>query len=314
MCPGDVVVVNDAATLPGSLHGVGPAGTPVEARLVEQRGADLWRVALLGPGNWRTPTERRPAPELARSGDTLTFAEELRATVARISRVSSRLLDLRFDRGGAALWEALYKHGRPIQYAHVDGELPLWSVQTAFGARPWAAEMPSAGRPLSWSILLGLRRRGISIASVTHAAGLSATGDPRIDAALPLPERFAVSSRCVSTIEDARTRGGKVVAIGTTVARALESAAASGVLQATSGITDLVIGPHYTPRVVDSVLTGMHAPSESHYQLLRAFAREELLEQSWRHALDAHYECHEFGDIALFAPWTRCASGPMLAA
>jgi S-adenosylmethionine:tRNA ribosyltransferase-isomerase len=184
----------------------------------------------------------------------------------------------------------------------------LWSVQTVFAGRPWAIEMPSAGRPLTAALLAELRRRGIEIARLTHAAGLSASGDPRIDAALPLPERYEIPVATVEAIARTRARAGRVIAVGTTVVRALESAAVSGTLRAGRGVAELVIDSSHRLQVVDALLTGMHGPGESHYRLLQAFADELLLAAAWRRALAADYRSHEFGDSALLLP--RRSAGP----
>lgn len=307
----DLLIVNDAATLPASLrarvwrkeHGLEDIlSADVEVRLTGV-GEETWRVALLGAGDWRTPTERRPPPPRLRVGDRLVFSEALAAEVVALSPVSPRLCELRFDREGAALWAALYRLGRPVQYAYLREPLALWSVQTVFAARPWAAEMPSAGRPLDWDTLLALRRRGVAVAAVTHAAGLSSTGDPDLDAALPLAERFDVPAATVAAIARARARGGRVIAVGTTVVRALEgSVRRFGALRAGSGDTDLVLGPGFVPRVIDGVVTGMHGPGESHYELLQAFAGEADLRAAFEHATRSGYLAHEFGDAALILP------------
>src|SRR5262249_29281050 len=157
---------------------------------------------------------------------------------ARVEGVRGRLVDLRFDRAGDGLWAALYRAGRPVQYAHVAEPLPLWAVQTRYGARPWAAELPSAGRPPPWGVLGALPPRGVGLARVTHACGLSATGDEALDAALPLPERYDVPAATVEAVARAR----RVVAVGTSVVRALEGAAARhGRLVAGEGETDLIV-------------------------------------------------------------------------
>ncbi|MFZ6178437.1 S-adenosylmethionine:tRNA ribosyltransferase-isomerase [Nannocystis pusilla] len=311
LAAGDLLIVNDAATLPASLRArvwrkdhvsEDMLSADVEIRLTGV-GAATWRVAVLGAGDWRTPTERRAPPPALQVGDRLVFSEALTAEVVGVSAISPRLCELRFDREGAALWGALYRLGRPVQYAYVAEPLALWSVQTVFAARPWAAEMPSAGRPLDWETLLALRRAGVELAAVTHAAGLSSVGDPELDAALPLPERFDVPEATVAAIARARARGGRVIAVGTTVVRALEgNARRFGVLQAGSGETDLVLGPDFVPRVVDGVVTGMHGPGESHFELLRAFAGEAALRAGFEHAAAAGYLAHEFGDAALIVP------------
>jgi len=319
LAPGDLLVVNDAATLPASLRGTDEAGRAVEVRLIAARGgwpADggsslsplrvsplRFAAVLFGAGDWHTRTEDRPPPPELAEGARLRFGA-LRATVGRHARLSPRLVELRFEGDGDALWAALYKEGRPVQYAHLAHDLPLWAVQTVYATRPWAFEMPSAGRPLSWEILLALRRRGVRWASLTHAAGLSATGDPAIDAALPLPEAFDIPPATARAVAETRARGGRVVAVGTTVVRALEGAAQQhhGIVRAGRGETDLRITPAFRPRVVDGILSGAHAAHESHFQLLAAFAGEELLAAAAAQAERAGFLTHELGDAMLVLP------------
>ena len=296
----DLLVVNDAATLPASLHGQTAGGEPVEARLIGHVDG-RWKAVLFGGGDWRARTEDRPAPPVLRTGEVLRFGEGLSAVVTAVSSEAPRLVDLSFGREDAAFWQALYRHGRPIQYSYLRGPLALWHVQTAYGARPWAFEPPSAGRPLTWGLLESLRRRGVAIAPVTHAAGLSSTGDPELDARLPLEERFEVPPRTVEAVREALRAGGRIVAVGTTVVRALEAAAAahSGRLEPEAGLTRLRIGPGFRPKVVDGLLTGMHEPDTSHFALLAAFAPLELLRRAHAHAEAAGYLAHEFGDSCL---------------
>jgi S-adenosylmethionine:tRNA ribosyltransferase-isomerase len=286
---GDLVVVNDAATLPASLSAVGDA---VEVRLAGELDDGCHRAVLFGAGDWRTPTERRPPPPRLGPGDRLRFGGDLAADIVAVSPLSPRLVTLRFTTRGAELCALLYAHGRLIQYSHVDAPLELWDFQTAYGSRPWAVEPPSAGLPLSAATLLGLRRAGVGLAALTHAAGLSATGDPALDAALPLPERYDIPAETAAAVAAAR----RVVAVGTTVVRALEGAARSG---RRTGTTDLRIGPGFRPRVVAGVLTGLHEPGSSHLELLGAFAPRTLLERATAHAAAAGYRGHELGDVSL---------------
>jgi len=307
---GDLLVVNDAATLPASLQAHATDGAPVEVRLLGPAEEGQWAAAVLGAGNWRWRTEDRPAPPPLPVGSTLTFraaaddSAPLRATVVSISEVSPRLLRLAFDRQGDALWSAVYRRGRPVQYSYVRAPLALWHVQTAYASRPWAAEAPSAGRPLTWRVLLEARRRGIALAAVTHAAGLSSTGEPALDAALPLPERFDIPEETVAAVTRAHTAGGRVVAVGTTVVRALEGAAENGggSLRGGEGTTTLRIDRAFRPRLVDGLLTGLHQPGESHFDLLQAFAPEPLLRRALAHAEEEGYLAHEFGDSCLILP------------
>jgi S-adenosylmethionine:tRNA ribosyltransferase-isomerase len=304
---GDLLVLNDAATLPGSLRGFSARG-PLELRLAgppSDESPGPWPAVLFGPGSWRERTEdRRPPPRLA-AGDRIRIEagagseRGLSAEVVSVSAISPRLVELRFDRTGAALWRALYRLGRPVQYSYLREPLPLWHVQTAFAGRPLAAEMPSAGRPLRVPLLRQLRERGVALATVTHAAGLSATGDPALDAALPLPELSLVPEATAVALARASEDGGRVVAVGTTVVRALEGSVVEDRIRAGARRTDLRIGPGYAPRVVSGLLTGLHEPGESHFELLTAFAPRRLLESAVEHASAAGYLGHEFGDSCL---------------
>jgi S-adenosylmethionine:tRNA ribosyltransferase-isomerase len=297
--PGDLFVVNDAATLPGSLPARWPSGATGEVRLVRARDdGRSWQAVAFGAGDWRTPTERRDPPQPLAADARLEVAG-LPATVTAVSRTSVRLFELVFENDADVVWVAIYHRGRPIQYAHVREPLALWSVQTTYATRPWAAEAPSAGVPLDWSLLSALRARGVGLAAITEGAGLSSTGDAALDAALPLPERFEVPAATVRAIAAARARHGRVIAVGTSVVRALESAAASGVLEPTAGDTDLIIGPGYRPRAVDGLFTGLHEPTASHFALLQAFAPRAQLAAAYAHAERGGYLGHEFGDTNL---------------
>lgn len=297
---GDLLVVNDAATLPASLPALAPGGARVEVRLLGEVDGGRWRAVLFGEGDWRFRTEDRPAPPILRTGDTLQL-DGLRATVVSVWYPSPRLVELRFDEEGARLWSALYRLGRPVQYAHLEAGLALSDVQTVYASRPWAAELPSAGRPLSWELLLDLRARGVALGALTHAAGLSSTGDAALDRALPLPERYEIPVETVDAVGRARAAGGRVVAVGTSVVRALEGSAAAhgGTLVAGRGTTGLVIAPGFFPRVVDGLLTGFHEPDSSHLGLLRAFVPPPLLDAAYSHAEAEGYRGHEFGDSNL---------------
>ncbi len=303
---GDLLVVNDAGTLPASLSGTSRRG-PVEARLagVPADASGPWPAVLFGAGTWREKTEDRGAPPLFVTGDRLVFGGgALAAVVAGVSAASPRLVDLCFDQDGAALWAALHAIGRPIQYSYLRGTLAPWHVQTAYAARPWAVEMVSAGWPLRLPLLGELRRTGVAVSSLTHAAGLSSTGDPALDAMLPLPERSDIPASTLDAVARARDAGRRVVAVGTTVVRALEGRAAEGgsPLRAGPGVTTLRLGPDHSLRVVDGLVTGLHEPGESHFELLQAFASRALLDAALAHAAGEGYLGHEFGDLSLMLP------------
>lgn len=299
--PGDLLVLNDAATLPASLAGRTASGETIEVRLAGEREDGTFAAVLFGAGDWRRRTEDRPVPPMLAPGETVSLAGGLVAAVRAVSDASPRLVTLCFDREGAAFWHALYAAGRPVQYSYLERELSLWDVQTLYAGRPWAVEPPSAGLGLSAALLDDLRRRGVRIAAVTHAAGLSSTGDPAIDALLPLPERYEVPGSTVRAVEATRAAGGRVVAAGTTVVRALEGSAADhgGRLFAGRGVTSYRLAPGRAPRVVDGLLTGVHEPGTSHFELLGAFAPRAVLHAAYRAAEEAGYRGHEFGDAWL---------------
>jgi S-adenosylmethionine:tRNA ribosyltransferase-isomerase len=155
--------------------------------------------------------------------------------------------------------------------------------------------MPSAGRPLTWDVLLGLRKAGVEIASLTHAAGLSSTGDDALDRALPWPERYQIPRRTAQTIATAKARGGRIIAIGTTVVRALEASGG----EAGSGIATGRLDASSKLAVVDSLVSGLHVPGESHFDLLSAFAPAPRLARAIDVAAEAGLSGHELGDACL---------------
>lgn len=305
LAPGDLVVVNDAATLPASFRARTVAGEPVEIRLAGRLvdGTEpRFVAALLGAGDHRTDTNARPLPPPILPGARLEVSDELVADVTSRSPLSERLVEVRFSvvhGTDADVWAAIYRAGRPVQYAHVPEPLALWDVQNVHAFEPWAVEMPSAGRLFRAETFAALQARGIGTARVTHAAGLSATGDPRIDDALPLPERWRVPEETVHLVEATHARGGRVLAVGTSVVRALESAVTNGVLTAGEGITHLKLGPSVRRAVVDGVLTGVHEADTTHYALLGSFAPAKVLEDALVLAEHEHLLGHEFGDACL---------------
>jgi len=298
LSPGDLLVVNDAATLPASLR---TSDGSLELRLVSRLSDDAsWRALLFGAGDFRTPTEHRPQPRRVAPGEQLELGPGLHARIERVDPEEPRLVELRFAEQGASLWRALYAHGAPIQYAYVSQPLPLFHVQSAFASRPWAVEAPSAGRPLGFGVLLGLAARGVELAFVTHAAGLSSSGSASLDRRMPWPERYFVPESTVQAVARARAQGGRVIAAGTTVVRALEACALEhAALRAGEGLARLVLGPGYVLKVVDGLLTGMHESGTSHFALMQAFAPAALLEDALAHAVSACYLAHEFGDSCL---------------
>lgn len=293
--PGDALVLNDAATLPASLR----AGPELELRLMSELEDGTWLALCLGRGDYRVPTEERGAPPPLSVGATLEFGNGLSARVRRVDPSASRLVCIEFVQRGGALWQALYRAAVPIQYAYVPAPLALWDVQNAYAARPWAFELPSAGKPLRFETLFGIAARGVTLASVTHAAGLSSTGEPALDARLPVAERYELSQENAARLRAALASGGRIIAVGTSVTRALEAASMSGTLREGSRRTELLLGARSILRTCSGLLTGLHEPGTSHFALLEAYAPRSLLERAFRHAEQEGYVQHEFGDSCL---------------
>jgi S-adenosylmethionine:tRNA ribosyltransferase-isomerase len=186
-----------------------------------------------------------------------------------------------------------------VQYAHVPDALALWDVWTVIAGPPVAFEPPSAGFLLDWTGLSAIRARGASFATLTHAAGLSSTGDPALDARLPLAEPYRIPARTAALVRQTRARGGRVIAIGTTVVRALEHAATRGLLEGPhpiESIADQRLGSGTALQVVDVLVSGTHEPGTSHHELLRAFVPDERLAHTDRALAAARFRTHEFGD------------------
>ncbi len=300
----DVVVVNDAATLPASFRGMhAGTGASIEIRLLMNlKNEREWRVVVFGEGDWRTPTEKRaPAPKLI-AGDQLFLGDFLKAIVTRVHQdISDRLVDVKLEPKDVPLWQAIYRSGRPIQYSYLKEDLHSWDQQTIFSGPPVALEPPSAAFPLSWELVFRLLNKGVHIVSLTHATGVSDTGDRAINRRLPFPERSRIPHETQRAILKARSGGKKVWAIGTGVTRALETwgGRAHGTPVDAEFISNLKITPETKLGVVDGILTGLHEAGASHLSLLHAFIAERKLNQAYAEAKARGYLWHEFGDVCL---------------
>ncbi|MBH25067.1 MAG: S-adenosylmethionine tRNA ribosyltransferase [Myxococcales bacterium] len=302
----DVLVVNDAATLPASLSGrhVG-SGAAVELRLAanldrEHRALTCWVAAVLGPGDWREDTERRAPPVRLAEGDVVALGAGLVAHVERRLHPSGRLVRVRLAAQDGDLWGALYRAGRPIQYAYHRAPLEVWDQQTLFSGPPVAVEPPSSGFHLTWSLIFALQRRGVEVVPITHGTGLSTTGDPSLDAALPLPEPTWVTAEAAARITAARRRGARIIAQGTGVARALESVADErGELRPGRAVSLLRLSAETRLRVVSGLLTGIHDPASSHARLMESLVPAQQLRGAFAEAVERGYLGHEYGDLML---------------
>ena len=291
--PGDLVVINNSATLPAA----------VPARLADGSEAEL-RFASPAPtmaaGRWwiveaRTPDGAEPLAALRGRAELPGGAT---ATIVAPYAGGERLW-LASVRVGEPVDEYLLRYGHPIRYGHLSDEHPLSAYQTAYALAPGSAEMPSAGRPFTPPLVTALVARGVHVAPITLHCGVSSPerGEP------PIAERFEVPEPTARLVTATREWGGSVVAVGTTVVRALETAARpDGSVAPARGWTNLVITPRRGLRAVDGLLTGWHEPQASHLQLLEAALGPGLLARSYRAALERGYLWHEFGDAQLVLP------------
>jgi S-adenosylmethionine:tRNA ribosyltransferase-isomerase len=290
--PGDLLVLNTSATFPAALPARRVDGQELELRLSTPSPSDPaedWVVELrLGeqPFGDAQPGEELALPDGAQARILARYASSTRLWLARLELP-------------APLGRYLELHGRPIRYRYVPRPWPLEAYQTAYALDPGSAEMPSAGRPLSSGLITRLAASGVLIAPVTLHTGVSSPErhEP------PYPERYRVPPETARLVDAAHGWGGKVVAVGTTVVRALESVAGRDRrVRPGAGWTNLVVSPERGLRAVDGLLTGWHEPGASHLQLLRAAAGEELLSRSYRAAIAHGYLWHEFGDSHLILP------------
>jgi S-adenosylmethionine:tRNA ribosyltransferase-isomerase len=293
--PGDVVVVNDSATVNAEIDAVR-----------DDRSIVLHAASRLDDGSW--VVELRTAPDAgqpildAEAGEVIGVGELAVTLLAPYPREHSSPTGT-----GNRLWRAraegdlralLDRHGRPIAYGYLDRRYPLAAYQSVFGRRPGSAEMASAGRPFTDALVTRLVTRGIAVAPVTLHTGVSSqeAGEG------PQPEWFHVPAATARLVELARAHGGRVVATGTTVTRALESAVIDGAVQESWGWTNRVITPAHPPVAVNGLITGWHDAEASHLLLVEAIAGTEMAQAAYDGALAGGYRWHEFGDSALFLP------------
>ncbi|MCW2667427.1 MAG: Queuosine biosynthesis protein [Frankiales bacterium] len=288
--PGDLVVVNTSATLPAALPGDRAGLGPVTVHVATALDDGTWVVELRPPVNARGPVRD------ARGGQVVRLPAGV--TLRLLAPYSPHLWRARPELEGT-LPDYLGRYGHPVTYGYVPGRHPLSDYQTVFASEPGSAEMASAGRPFTHELVTRLVVRGVAVAPVTLHTGLSSAqdGEP------PPPERFAVPAPTAALVNATRSAGGRVVAVGTTVTRALESAAGPDrVVRAAQGWTGLALGPDRPARIVDGLVTGWHAPGASHLLLLQAVAGPALVARAYDEALAHGYLWHEFGDSALLLP------------
>jgi S-adenosylmethionine:tRNA ribosyltransferase-isomerase len=305
LAPGDLLVINVSATM--------PAAVPVPSDLADAMptGGRLLHLSTRLPGGlWLVEPRRAagdgslPLPGGGTAGEALTLpggatARLLGPWPAGTRETEARLWVATLAVPGDDVHAWLGRHGRPIRYGERPGAWPLSSYQTVFATEPGSAEMPSAGRALTPELLTALLARGIGVTPLILHTGVSSqeAGEP------PYPEWYRVPAETAARINATRAAGGRIIAVGTTVTRALETVAdADGTAHPGEGWTELVLGPERGVRLVDGLLTGWHEPQASHLRLLVAVAGCELVTASYAAALDAGFLWHQFGDLHLLLP------------
>ncbi|MGH9139064.1 MAG: S-adenosylmethionine:tRNA ribosyltransferase-isomerase [Acidimicrobiales bacterium] len=290
---GDLVVVNTSGTIPAAVDAVGPDGTAVVVHFSTRLGRHRWVVEPRRPAGRATARWTGPPPprQLALPPDgELTLVEPYGP--------------------GARLWVAtlhlprptltwLAVHGRPIRYGYVDRPWPLSAYQNVYATEPGSAEMPSAGRPFTPEVVTRLVAKGVGVTPLVLHTGVASLESDEV----PYPEQIRVPEVTADRVNAAHAGGHRVVAVGTTVVRALESAVDDdGFVRPSDGWTGLVITPERGVRAVDGLLTGWHEPEASHLLMLEALADRELLRRSYEASLAEGYRWHEFGDVHLILP------------
>lgn len=293
---GDVLVVNTSATMPGQLDG-SRNGVPVIVHIANRLPDGTRVVELRSAPDAATPIlDGRVREQIDLPGDGLI---ELIAPYPKSGSsptgFGSRLWRARVSPPGK-LSRYLCEQARPIGYGYLSASFPISAYQTIFALHPGSAEMPSAGRPFSAELVTRLVAQGVIFAPVTLHTGLSSQDAGEA----PQPEWFEVTEATADVINSSRARGGRVIAVGTTATRAVESAAQpDGTVAAATGWTDLVISPDRPVRVVDGLITGWHNPEASHLLLVESVAGAELTQHAYDAAVAEHYLWHEFGDSCL---------------
>lgn len=293
LAPGDLVVINTSATLPAGLDAWREDGTRLRVHLSTQLPGGLWTVELrtpAGAGSMPFTGERRPESLRLRAGGAVDIHAPYisTGTGSRLWIASLRLPQPVLD--------YLDAYGRPVRYGANVHEWSIERYQTVYASHPGSAEMPSAGRAFTAEIITALIARGVGVAPVVLHTGVSSLEAHET----PFEERYAVPAATARQVNTTRNAGGRVVAVGTTVVRALESVASeSGQIGTGAGWTGLVVTPERGVWAVDGLLTGWHEPQASHLDLVEAVGGRDLIETSYWAALDERYLWHEFGDLHL---------------
>jgi S-adenosylmethionine:tRNA ribosyltransferase-isomerase len=292
---GDLLVFNSSRTLPASLQGCGaPSGPCIEVRLAQHLPDDSWLALLIC---------QRGDPFTCglRAGMKIDFSQDLHAEVGKTDDRIPRLWKLRFSKSGNELIDLIYRIGQPIRYEYISSPWDLDYYQTVYAKEPGSAEMPSAGRAFTWKMLFDLKRQGIESAYLTLHTGLSSYMDDKLDRQHPASEEeYFISETTAGKINRTHEKNGRVIAVGTTVVRALESAASMhSRIEPGHNYTRLHINQNHDLSIVNGLITGFHEPEASHLDLLSAFLPAEHIGAAYGEAIRLGYLWHEFGDLNL---------------
>ncbi|MBP1082318.1 S-adenosylmethionine:tRNA ribosyltransferase-isomerase [Bacillus capparidis] len=284
---GDLLIFNNSRTIPAVLR-ANHNGKSVEVRLSRRLSDSEWDVLL--------PESR------LNIGENLKFSNGVSAIITGYGS-EPPLVKIDFSARGTDLLHLFYETGDPIRYEYIHHPWPLEAYQTVFATAPGSVEMPSAGRAFSWKLIKDLKKEGIGIAFLSLHAGLSYYGNDKWPSPKKHPETYSVPKSTAEKINEAKRNGKRVIAVGTTVVRALETAAgANGLVEAEEGTTSLYVTKNYPLRAADGLITGFHEPEASHLDMLTSFVQEEFLLSAYQNAISKNYLWHEFGDMNIILP------------
>ncbi|MDQ1145553.1 S-adenosylmethionine:tRNA ribosyltransferase-isomerase [Bacillus sp. SORGH_AS 510] len=284
---GDVLVLNSSKTVPAILK-----SDVYRADNNIQKEIEIRLARRINEYSWEALAD---FPEL-KEGDLLKFSSTLHGIVSEIS-TKGPFIKILFSKQGASLFDEIYALGEPVRYEYINKPWGLEYYQTVFATQPGSVEMPSAGRAFSWELLFNLKKKGVQLVFIQLHTGLSYLLDDKWDhSPTENYEQYRISTEGWETILHAKVEGRRVIAVGTTVVRAMETVARNGVL---SGWTNLYIKPTSKLKIANGIITGMHEPEASHLDMLSAFIEKDLLSNAYIEALDKGYLWHEFGDMNL---------------
>ncbi|MGG1679129.1 S-adenosylmethionine:tRNA ribosyltransferase-isomerase [Neobacillus sp. NRS-1170] len=284
---GDVLVLNSSRTVPAIL-----TSELLRERNLVYREIEIRLARRINESTW----EALAVSERIENGDLLVFSPNLTGDVLSAPK-NCPFITIRFNQKGSALYDEIYAIGEPIRYEYINSPWELDYYQTVFATHPGSVEMPSAGRAFSWELLFKLQKKGIKLVFIQLHTGLSYFLDDKWDhSPSENREEYNIPAEAWEDILQAKLNSKRVIAVGTTVVRAIETAAENGNL---SGWTNLYITKKYDLKIADGIITGMHEPEASHLDMLSAFVNQQNLFKAYQEAIALGYLWHEFGDMNL---------------